>query len=149
MVRFRAIHHPQQHTTPDFGVLKVLQLACLPDDEPVFPENGSWWVGYDMTSRQPIAFGLVKPSSQWRDTAYLARAGVLPAYRGQGLQRRLITLRERFARRQGYRWMISDTTDNTPSANNLIKAGYRLLDPSSPWASSDTLYWVKDLTKAR
>jgi len=143
MVRFRAIHHfSEQHTT----VLRVLQLACLPSDEPVFPSDGVWWLGRDTSSNQPVAFGLVQPSNQWRDTAYLARAGVLPAWRGQGLQRRLIGLRERYARKKGFVWMISDTTDNVPSSNNLIKAGYKLLEPSAPWANTDSLYWAKKLS---
>ena len=143
MVRFRAIHHfSEQHTT----VLRVLQLACLPSDEPVFPSDGVWWLGRESSSNQPVAFGLVQPSQQWRDTAYLARAGVLPAWRGQGLQRRLIGLRERYARKQGFVWMISDTTDNVPSSNNLIKAGYKLLEPSAPWANTDSHYWAKKLT---
>jgi len=42
--------------------------------------------------------------------------------------------------------MISDTTDNVHSANNLIKAGYKLLEPSAPWANTDSLYWAKKLS---
>ena len=154
MVRFRLVHHSLHHTTryttPKSGVLpvlRVLQMACLPLDEPIFPENGWWWVGYSLVNDQPVAFGILEPSQQWLDTAYLSRAGVLPAWRGQGLQRRLITLRERVARNKGFTWMISDTTDNVPSSNNLIKAGYKLLEPSAPWANTDSLYWAKRLRK--
>ena len=124
------------------GVL-VLQRACLPHDEPVFPEDGVWWVGRE--GEQLVCFGLVTPSSQWLDTAYLARAGVLPAWRGQGLQRRMIRVREAWARRRGYRWMISDTTDNVQSSNNLMRCGYTLIEPSAPWANHDSLYWTKRL----
>jgi len=39
--------------------------------------------------------------------------------------------------------MVSDTTDNPASANNFIRAGYRLYRPEYPWAYSNTLYWRK------
>jgi GNAT superfamily N-acetyltransferase len=128
--------------------MRVLQMACLPLDEPIFPEGGWWWLGYSL-GQQPSG-GLWHPGTlpAVADTAYLSRAGVLPAWRGQGLQRRLIALRERLARRQGFVWMISDTTDNVPSSNNLIKAGYKLIEPSAPWANSESLYWSKKLVKA-
>ena len=149
MVQFRVIHHPHRNTPQhSTSVLRVLQMACLPLDEPIFPEGGWWWLGHSLDNNQAVAFGILEPSQQWRDTAYLSRAGVLPAWRGQGLQRRLIALRERLARRQGFVWMISDTTDNVPSSNNLIKAGYKLIEPSAPWANSESLYWSKKLVKA-
>lgn len=154
MVRFRLVHHSLHHispyTPPTSGVLSALrelQLICLPEDDPIFPEGGWWWLGYSLINDQPVAFGILEPSQQWLDTAYLSRAGVLPSCRGKGLQRRLIGLRERMARKKGFTWMISDTTENTPSANNLIKAGYKLLDPSSPWANTNSLYWAKKLSK--
>ena len=31
------------------------------------------------------------------------------------------------------------------SANNFIRAGYRLFTPLNPWAWSNTLYWRKDV----
>ena len=31
------------------------------------------------------------------------------------------------------------------SANNFIRAGYRLFSPLNPWAWSNTLYWRKDV----
>jgi GNAT superfamily N-acetyltransferase len=123
--------------------LLVLQKACLPHDEPVFPDNGVWWIGRQ--GEQNTCFALIQPSYQWMDTAYLARAGVLEAWRGQGLQRRLIRVREAWAKKAGYRWMISDTTDNVPSSNNLMRCGYKLIEPSAPWANNMSLYWTKRL----
>jgi hypothetical protein len=31
------------------------------------------------------------------------------------------------------------------SANNFIRAGYRLFGPKHPWAWPNTLYWRKDV----
>jgi phage terminase large subunit len=42
-----------------------------------------------------------------------------------------------------FRGMQSDTTDNVPSANNFIRAGYRLYRPQCPWGWPQTLYWRK------
>lgn len=36
-----------------------------------------------------------------------------------------------------------DTTDNLSSANNFIKAGYRLYMPEFPWSFPNALYWRK------
>jgi GNAT superfamily N-acetyltransferase len=140
MIRFRKIN---KMTTGVRQELETLQRACLPEDTPVFPEDGTWWVGHD--GSQAVAFCLIEPSCQWLDTAYLARSGVLKAWRGQGLQKKMITIRERHARSMGYRWMISDTTDNPPSSNSLMAKGYRIFDPSKPWGMNTTLYWRKRL----
>jgi len=69
----------------------------------------------------------------------------MPIYRGLGLQRRLIRVREIAARRLGWRTMVSDTCDNAFSANNFIDAGYRMFEPSKPWAVDGSCYWRKDL----
>jgi phage terminase large subunit len=44
-----------------------------------------------------------------------------------------------------FRGMHSDTTDNLASANNFIRAGYRLYQPQYPWAWPNTLYWRKSV----
>lgn len=140
MIKFKKV----KKLTPDTRqMLETLQFACLPEDAPVFPEDGVWWVGHD--GSQAVAFCLIEPSCQWLDTAYLARSGVLKAWRGMGLQKKMITIRERYARSVGYRWMISDTTDNPPSSNSLIAKGYRIFDPSAPWGMDCTIYWRKRL----
>jgi hypothetical protein len=41
--------------------------------------------------------------------------------------------------------VVSDTTDNIASANNFIRAGYRLFEPRVPWGWASTLYWRKPL----
>jgi hypothetical protein len=49
------------------------------------------------------------------------------------------------ARVNGRCSIVSDTTDNVSSANNFIRAGYRLFIPMHPWAWPYTLYWRKDM----
>lgn len=124
--------------------LHKMQKTCLPHDRPYFPTNGTYWIGYD--SSNPVAFCVVAPSVRWIDTAYLARAGVLPSHRGQGLQKRMISIRERWARRNGYAWVVTDTAENPASANSLISRGYRMFVPSNPWGLDYSVYWRKRLT---
>jgi len=46
-------------------------------------------------------------------------------------------------RRNGWSCVVSDTTNNLASANNFIRAGYRLFQPEYPWGWTNTLYWRK------
>jgi hypothetical protein len=59
------------------------------------------------------------------------------------LQLRLMRALEARARLNGWCSVVSDTTNNLPSANNFIVAGYKLYRPQHPWAWPHTLYWRK------
>ena len=48
-------------------------------------------------------------------------------------------------RDNGWNCIVSDTTENLASANNFIKAGYRLYQPQYPWGWPRTLYWRKSI----
>jgi GNAT superfamily N-acetyltransferase len=102
---------------------------------------GYWWLAFHRTN--PVAFAGVVPSTHVRHAGYVCRVGVLKAHCGHGLQLRLMRAMEARARRNGWNCMVSDTTQNIPSANNFIRAGYRLYQPQFPWAFPDTLYWRK------
>lgn len=108
--------------------------------------RGFWWLVYEKGVLRPaIGFCGLTITPADKTTGYLKRAGVLKAYRGQGLQRKLITVRERKARKLGLVRMVTDTTDNPPSANSLIGAGYRIFDPEYRWAFKHSIYWRKSL----
>lgn len=124
-------------------MLRALQKTCLPYDS-VYTETKAWyWVGY--YHQTPVAFCALAPSIRWNDCVYLARAGVVPEFRGHGLQKRMIELRERWARKNGYRWAVTDTTDNPASSNSLIARGYRLYEPTVAWGPTRAIYWRKKL----
>ncbi len=61
------------------------------------------------------------------------------------LQLRLMRALESRARHNGWCCIVSDTTDNLASANNFIRAGYRLYQPQYAWAWPNTLYWRKSI----
>lgn len=75
---------------------------------------------------------------------------MLEAHRGRGLQLRMIRVREQHAKKLGWSYVITDTTDNPPSANTLIRAGYKLFKPRHPWGPLDeTLYWKRTINEQR
>jgi ribosomal protein S18 acetylase RimI-like enzyme len=102
---------------------------------------GQWWLAYHDAS--PVAFIGTVPSIHVRNAGYICRVGVLPAHCGRSLQLRLMRAAELRARRNDWNCLVSDTTRNIASANNFIRAGYRLYQPEYPWGFADTLYWRK------
>jgi GNAT superfamily N-acetyltransferase len=105
---------------------------------------GHWWLVYRETA--PVAFAGALPSTHVRNAGYFCRVGVLQAHWGNRLQLRLMRAIERRARRNGWSWVVSDTTGNVASANNFIRAGYRMFQPRYPWGFPDTLYWRKSIS---
>lgn len=110
-------------------------------------DEALWWICYDLETDGAIAgYAAIKQSAKFGDCAYLFRAGVLPEYRGQGLQRRFLRVREAKARREGWVWAVTDcTADNLASCNSLISGGYKLYMPTRPWGLRGALYWRKHL----
>lgn len=123
--------------------LQELHDASFGESAPL-PEWGGehrhWWLVYD--GDKAVAF-----AGLWtKRTAFLSRVGVLPLYRGRSLQRRLIRVRVNLARKMKYKYAISYTINNAPSASNLIREGFLPYTPRSNWSSAKcTTYWWKDL----
>jgi len=131
----------------------VMQEAIYLLDRELFPNGlvggretaGAWWVVRD--GQDVAAYAGMTPSATTPNAGYLCRAGVLPRYRGAGLQKHLIRLRVAHARAKGWRTVISDTKPtNLASANSLIACGFRLFKPEKPWAIYPSpLYWRREV----
>jgi GNAT superfamily N-acetyltransferase len=106
-------------------------------------DHGHWWFAFD--GAEPVAFAGLVPSTCVDNAGYFCRVGVLGRHCGRRLQLRLMRALETRARRNGWHSIVSDTTDNIASANNFIRAGYRLYQPQAPWAWPHTLYWWKNM----
>jgi len=106
---------------------------------------GHWWLAFYV--RLPVAFAGLVRSTYVEDAGYLSRVGVIDRHWGHSLQLRLMRAMETRARRNGWRYIVSDTTHNLISANNFIKAGYRLYQPRHPWGWPHTLYWRKSIVR--
>jgi GNAT superfamily N-acetyltransferase len=122
--------------------IRRLQKQCLPADEPLDCSTGYWWLAWGEDGRL-AGFCSLHASQQWGLTGYLSRAGVVLHYQGYGLQKRLIRARERLAKRLGWIWLITDTTHNPASANNLISCGFKMYSPTRPYMTEGAVYWRK------
>jgi GNAT superfamily N-acetyltransferase len=118
-----------------------LQHECLPHDEPLPANEGFWWIAYQ--GGNPVAFCSLKELSG--GLCYLSRSGVLPHARGQGIQKRMIRTRLRFAKRIGAVEVCTDTSHNPASANSLIAEGFRMYEPENRWGLPTSVYWSRRL----
>lgn len=123
-------------TLAELHALTFLDSAPVPRFD-----HGHWWLA--RYAADPVAFAGVIPSTHACNAGYFCRVGVLRRHCGWGLQLRLMRALEARSRLNGWRSIVSDTTNNLPSANNFIRAGYRLYQPPNPWAWPHTLYWRK------
>ena len=130
--------------------LRDLHEECFGDTAPNLNstdlDRGVWWLAFAIDEGRELAgFCGLTPTYADPNLGYLKRAAVRRPHRGQGLQRRFVRVREARARRLGMRGIITDTSDNPSSANNLIKCGYRMFIPENPWGFRHSCYWTKDL----
>lgn len=120
--------------------LLAMQLETLPGDKPYDTDFGVWWIAY--YNKTPAGYAGLAQSRQWSNAGYLCRAGVMPAFQGNGLQKRLIKARIRKAKHMGYEWLLCDTTENPRSSNSLISCGFRIYEPKKKWCQAKTaIYW--------
>jgi GNAT superfamily N-acetyltransferase len=107
--------------------------------------RGEWWVVFE--SGKPAAFAGMVPMAEYFSGAYLCASGVLPQYRGNGLQKVLIRKRLQRAKTLGCKVAYTDTIhENAFSANSLIASGFKRFVPSIPWGKTkDVHFWRKDL----
>ena len=73
---------------------------------------------------------------------FMARSAVLPEFRGHGLQKRMLAVREKF---HGAGLYITYTRRSNPaSMNSLIGCGYRAYWPEWRYAGREMVYWCKE-----
>ena len=104
--------------------------------------NTEWIVAYQNGAAIALA-GLSKCS---KTVGHLELAGVLSCAQGQGIQKRLIRLRERLARKRGYTKLITYTAHwNVASSNSLMSCGYKMYRPLYAWGGKEFVYWWKNI----
>ena len=141
MYRIRTVEAADEDVA---DTLAELHRSIFLDSAPVPAfDEGHWWLAFQGST--PVAFAGVVPSTHVTRAGYFCRVGVLGRHCGHQLQLRLMRAMEVRARINGWCSVVSDTTDNVRSANNFIRAGYRLFVPAHPWAWANTLYWRKDI----
>ena len=111
---------------------RILRLdrICFPVDEPPSIVGAEWIIGWDCET--PAAY------CAWKTVehdgilvGFHYRGGVLPEYRGHGLQRQMLRLRETGMREQGLVAAVTYTdADGAASMRSLIAEGYRPYAPT-------------------
>lgn len=131
--------------TNDHEVAEKLDRRIFEGESIRLRDHVSWIVNRGRGD-WPVAFLSALPSPLCPGALYIERVGVCPSSRGRGLQLRLMRVAERYARAQGIRRMVSYTrSDNIHSANNFIRADWRLWDGWDDPPSRTILYWEKRL----
>lgn len=133
-----------KYTSSERASIYKMQKICLPSDDvcKIHKASDVWIVA--KSGKQFAGFGGIR--FLYDDVWYLCRAGVLPDFQGQGLQKRLIQARIDAAICYNAKLVITDcTSDNYGSANSLIGAGFKMFKPCYNWALPNSLYWRKDL----
>lgn len=129
-------------STEDEAAVLALDRALFPQDEPVTIAH-ALWIAEDARGL-PVGFCAAKNTQSY---AFLLRAAVTEGANGKGLQRRMIRVREQWAKRQGAKRIITYVSHaNARSLVNLIRCGYRFYLPPTPYAGKRFHYLEKDLT---
>jgi GNAT superfamily N-acetyltransferase len=137
--------------TPTEDIDKVRELDAFAFPGIKFPADGeehTWWLVHDMETGKVAGYcgAVYRPASGY---VYLSRAAVAAYAQGHGLQRRMIRVRLRWARRQGANRVITYTMlKNYESICNLLKCGFRFDNPPEErqYIGDDVHYFKKVLT---
>lgn len=130
------------------AAIEAMQVELFTADSGIDDlSSGQWYYVYDDESDTGEIAGFCGIRELYDEprVAYLARSGVLAKHQGNGLQRRMIHARLRWARRRGIYCVVTDTTENPVSANNLIDCGFKMFTPYNPWALPNSIYWKRIL----
>lgn len=133
--------------TADYDLLRDMDRRLMGSGiaSIIVDDGHAWWIARAVSGRVAgyCALGVYQSEGGY---GFLHRAAVEKPFRGQGLQRRMIFLRERAARAAGVKVMLTYTTDeNLASANNLLACGYRLYRPADDFGGTGALYFRKRL----
>ena len=123
---------------------KVIEIffTISPEDDWPGRETSLYWILYDKD--KPCGVSIATPID--KNVLYAAFGGLTRSARGKKLHRRLIAVRERYGRANGFTKLITYTlTTNGPSIYNLLKNGYKIYDPQNPYQGTDVVYFIKDL----
>lgn len=127
--------------TNDKNLIVKLDSRIFPNDIFYEHENNHYWT----VKKESKVIGFCM-ATVWEvnKALFLSRAGIIPSERGKGLQRRMIRVRENFARKNKIKDIITYVSkDNIPSFVNLIKSGYFVYEPQYLYAGSDNFYLIK------
>lgn len=110
---------------------------------PQFTKDKSWWIAIIDGKFAGFAGTTAKVDWDKAEGLFVGPCGVLPEFRGRGLQRKFLKVRERYAIAKGYTKLVGSVeTANVWSGNNFIRCGYEL-DPDPKPRSPGHIHFRK------
>jgi RimJ/RimL family protein N-acetyltransferase len=123
-----------------YNQLKELDAKVFYGCNNEFKKNRDWWVVLD--NGNIIAYcGCLYSYS----ICIFVRAWVHYDYRGKGLHGKMIKSRINAAKKNCKSVITYTTHDNSASANNLIKNGFKLYIPEYLYAGEEMIYFKKNI----
>ena len=115
----------------DEALIAHLDRVCFPIDAPAKFAGAHWLIGREGAA--PACYCAWKTvDHDGVPAGFHYRGGVLPAWRGRGLQRQMLRLREAEMRAAGLTRAVTYTdADGAASMRNLIAEGYRPYAPTA------------------
>ncbi len=130
--------------TKDFHTISKLNDQIFQGELLDVSRNIYGWLAHIRDDIQPIGFCTATDLGE--RILFLSRCGVRKNYRGLHLQRRFIQTRLRFAKKKGFKKVITYVQKkNYPSLCNLIKCGFLLYEPEYQYAGDDFLYLIYEI----
>lgn len=129
--------------TNDLKLVNELDIEAFPSD---YRLNlaGAWWL---LRRGDEVAGFCGIRHIPALNYGFLCRAAIRDKFQGCGQQKVMIRRRLAYAKQHGWLKVITYTLpDNYPSANNLIRCGFKLYEPQLKWAGKDCLYWTCSTT---
>jgi ribosomal protein S18 acetylase RimI-like enzyme len=117
-------------SSEDEALIARLDATCFPIDTPAVFVGARWLIGWEGDA--PACYCAWKTVDHDGGPAgFHYRGGVLPEWRGHGLQRQMLRLRETEMRAAGLTRAVTYTdADGAASMRNLIAQGYRPYAPT-------------------
>lgn len=106
-----------------------------------FLTNREWWVLLNKRGHIVAYCGSIYASG----ICIFIRAWVKRIHRGKGLQKKLIDIRLRAAKKNSSVAITYTIKENCPSINNLVSKGFRIYLPEYAYGGKEMLYWKKTI----
>lgn len=129
--------------TDDYFGIMTLHKDIFPGDEYPSLNTLICWKAYVENVEAGFCTVNILPSED--GVLFFSRAGVKKEFRGHGIHKRMIRVREMFAKRNGFHTIITYVIkENVGSFVHLIKDGYKIYEPNYKYAG-DVFYFIKEI----
>ena len=130
--------------TRDLKLIHAADRVCFPyDPECGYMGSAKWWL-MKVDGVTAGYIGAVYNMSGGH--VYNCRTGVLPWYRGQGIQKLLTKHVIKWAKSIQASAVVTDTVvENVASNNSLIACGFKTYSPEFPWNVPGGIYWRREI----